>query len=122
MGEARGLGVTSCLARRANILDCSKPTGIENLFIRGAGARASKPAELLASSDFASLLKEAIVHFDQVVIDSAPINAVSDTLELGPIHSDSSLPIAIQGLEFESDRRSKGLRWPPAVSGSLNFD
>jgi capsular exopolysaccharide synthesis family protein len=83
IGEARGLGVTSCLARRANILDCSKPTGIENLFIFGAGARASKPAELLASSDFASLLKEAIVHFDRVVIDSAPISAVSDTQLIG---------------------------------------
>jgi polysaccharide biosynthesis transport protein len=83
MGEASGPGVTSCLARRANILDCCKPTGIENLFILGAGARASKPAELLASSDFASLLKEAVLHFDRVVIDSAPINAVSDTQLIG---------------------------------------
>jgi succinoglycan biosynthesis transport protein ExoP len=82
-GEANGPGVTSCLAGRANISDCCKPTGIENLFILGAGARASKPAELLASSDFASLLKEAVLHFDRVVIDSAPVNAVSDTQLIG---------------------------------------
>jgi hypothetical protein len=33
-------------------------------------------------------------------------------LELGPIHSDSCLPIPNQGLEFESDRRSlEGFRY-----------
>src|SRR5262249_12075177 len=44
-----------------------------------AGARASKPAELLASGDFAGLLKEAMHQFDRIVLDSAPVNAVSDT-------------------------------------------
>ena len=83
VGEANVPGVVSCLAAKANMLDCCKPTGIENLFILGAGERASKPAELLASSDFASLLKEAVLHFDRVVLDSAPINAVSDTQLIG---------------------------------------
>ena len=83
MGEPNGPGVIGCLAAEANILDCCKPADIENLFILGAGTRASKPAELLASSDFASLLKEAALHFDRVVLDSAPINAVSDTQLIG---------------------------------------
>jgi len=79
MDHSKGPGVTSCLAGRATILECCKPAGIENLFILGAGGRASKPAELLASCDFAGLLREAVHHFDRVVLDSAPINAVSDT-------------------------------------------
>ncbi len=76
-GKTRGL--TACLARRASVVDCSKSTGIENLFILPAGDRVSKPAELLASADFAELLHEATLNFDRVVLDSAPINAVSDT-------------------------------------------
>jgi polysaccharide biosynthesis transport protein len=75
--KARGL--TDCLTRCATIVDCCKPTGIEDLFILPAGERASKPAELLASCDFADLLREAALHFDRIVLDSAPINAVSDT-------------------------------------------
>jgi polysaccharide biosynthesis transport protein len=75
--KARGL--TDCLTRRATVMDCCKPTGIENLFILPAGERASKPAELLASCDFARLLREAVLHFDRIVLDSAPVNAVSDT-------------------------------------------
>ena len=79
MDDAKGPGVTSCLTGQATLLECCKPAGIENLFILGAGGRASKPAELLASCDFAGLLREAIHHFDRVVLDSAPVNAVSDT-------------------------------------------
>ena len=79
LADTKAQGLTDCLTRRASIADCCKPTGIENLFILPAGERASKPAELLASCDFAALLKEALLHFDRIVLDSAPVNAVSDT-------------------------------------------
>jgi polysaccharide biosynthesis transport protein len=79
LGNAKSSGLTDCLTRDASIVDCCHPTGIEHLFILPAGERASKPAELLAASDFARLLKEAAVHFDRIVLDSAPVNAVSDT-------------------------------------------
>ena len=79
LADTKARGLTDCLTRRASIADCCKPTGIENLFILPAGERASKPAELLASCDFAGLLKEAVLHFDRIVLDSAPVNAVSDT-------------------------------------------
>jgi succinoglycan biosynthesis transport protein ExoP len=79
LADAKARGLTDCLTGRASIVDCCKPTGIENLFILPAGERVSKPAELLASCDFAGLLKEAVLHFDRIVLDSAPVNAVSDT-------------------------------------------
>jgi succinoglycan biosynthesis transport protein ExoP len=79
LAGANSLGLTDYLTRRATFADCCKPTGIENLFILPAGEKASKPAELLASCDFAGLLKETALHFDRIVLDSAPVNAVSDT-------------------------------------------
>jgi succinoglycan biosynthesis transport protein ExoP len=72
-------GLTACLTGRANLMDCLQTTDTENLFVLGAGERASKPAELLAAGDLAALLNEAKFNFDRVVIDSAPVNAVSDT-------------------------------------------
>jgi polysaccharide biosynthesis transport protein len=79
LGDTKGRGLTDCLNGRASLVDCCKSTGIENLSILPAGERASKPAELLASCDFAALLMEAELHFDRIVLDSAPVNAVSDT-------------------------------------------
>lgn len=77
--DAKVPGLTACLSGHATLMDCCKLTDTDHLFILGAGDRASKPAELLAAGDLAGLLKEAMVHFDRVVLDSAPINAVSDT-------------------------------------------
>jgi polysaccharide biosynthesis transport protein len=72
-------GLSDCLAGNETFMDCCNPTDTENLFILGAGGRASNPAELLAAGDLPGLLKEAMLYFDRVVLDSAPINAVSDT-------------------------------------------
>jgi polysaccharide biosynthesis transport protein len=75
----KGPGLSDCLTGNAPFMDCCRPTSTENLFILGAGERVSNPAELLASGDLVGLLKEAMLYFDRVVLDSAPINAVSDT-------------------------------------------
>jgi succinoglycan biosynthesis transport protein ExoP len=72
-------GLSDCLAGKATFVDCCSPTDTDDLFILGAGERASHPAELLAAGDLAGLLKEAMLYFDRVILDSAPINAVSDT-------------------------------------------
>jgi succinoglycan biosynthesis transport protein ExoP len=79
LADSKTPGLSACLTGDTTIMDCCRPTDTENLFFLAAGQRASKPAELLAAGDLAGLLKEAMLHFDRVVIDSAPINAVSDT-------------------------------------------
>jgi polysaccharide biosynthesis transport protein len=79
LANRRMPGLSACLTGNATFMDCCRPTSTENLFILGAGERTSNPAELLASGDLAGLLKEAMLYFDRVVLDSAPINAVSDT-------------------------------------------
>src|SRR6266403_110186 len=54
------------------------------LSILAGGRRAPNPAELLSGNSFKELLAEAAEHYDRVVIDSAPILAVSDTLLMVP--------------------------------------
>ena len=50
------------------------------LFVLTGGRRAPNPAELLSGESFARLVADAARTFDRVVIDSAPVLAVSDTL------------------------------------------
>jgi len=50
------------------------------LFVLAGGRRAPNPAEILAGPFFGQLVAEATTLFDRVVIDSAPVLAVSDTL------------------------------------------
>ena len=54
------------------------------LSVLAGGRRAPNPAEILAGSSFGQLVAEAARLFDRVVIDSAPVLAVSDTLLMMP--------------------------------------
>jgi uncharacterized protein involved in exopolysaccharide biosynthesis/Mrp family chromosome partitioning ATPase len=54
------------------------------LSVLAGGRRAPNPAEILAGPFFGQLIAEAAKLFDRVVVDSAPILAVSDTLLMTP--------------------------------------
>ena len=54
------------------------------LSVLAGGRRTPNPAEILAGPFFGQLVAEAATIFDRVVIDSAPILAVSDTLLMTP--------------------------------------
>ena len=72
--------VTDKVATAGNILTA---TGGQ-LSVLAGGRRAPNPAEILAGPFFGQLVTEAARLFDRVVIDSAPILAVSDTLLMTP--------------------------------------
>ncbi|HSI14994.1 MAG TPA: polysaccharide biosynthesis tyrosine autokinase [Chthoniobacter sp.] len=57
-------------------------TEIANLSILPAGAHAPNPAELLSGERFAELIDTLKLQFDRIVIDTAPVNVVSDTLNI----------------------------------------
>ena len=98
-------GVTDCLVGEADIASAAReiPAGeiqlvdesvelTENilaatggqLFVLAGGRRAPNPAEILAGPFFGQLIAEATNLFDRIVVDSAPILAVSDTLLITP--------------------------------------
>ena len=78
------LGITDFLVGKADMKSATVTCEIENLHIMPGGSKAPNPAELLSSHTFGELLAEATRQFDRVVIDSAPVLAVSDTLIITP--------------------------------------
>ena len=79
---ATTLGLSDLLTGQSAFDQAIQSAKKENLFVMPAGSRAPNPAELLSRSDFGALIAEASKKFDRVVIDTAPVNAVSDTLLL----------------------------------------
>jgi succinoglycan biosynthesis transport protein ExoP len=78
-------------ARDVDIIGTSSPSAGSTVTATGGqlsvlagGRRAPNPAELLSGDSFAELLAEATRLYDRVVIDSAPVLAVSDTLLMTP--------------------------------------
>lgn len=73
-------GVTDFLTGRKSLAELIKPHDQKNFFFLTAGTLAPNPAELLWQKRFDALIEEALLQFDCVVVDSAPVLAVSDTL------------------------------------------
>ena len=77
-------GLTDYFSGNAPLESIIHQTGVENLFLITAGQRAPNPAELLAATDLPALFNELLLTYDRIIIDSAPVNAVSDALVIAP--------------------------------------
>ena len=75
-------GLGELLMRKINSEQAIHQCEVENLWIMPAGELLPNPAELLARSDMGEIVRHLQETFERIVIDTAPITAVSDTLLL----------------------------------------
>ncbi len=81
-GSGEVAGLTDYLSGNSPLEDVIVKTSQENLFLVPAGHRAPNPAELLTEEAIQNLLAKLLEKYDRVVVDSAPVNAVSDALAI----------------------------------------
>jgi capsular exopolysaccharide synthesis family protein len=72
-------GVTNVIVGDATIDEVAKPTVVENLWSIPAGPPPPNPADMLGSERFKRFVEEIAGRFDRVIIDSAPLVAVTDS-------------------------------------------
>jgi succinoglycan biosynthesis transport protein ExoP len=75
-----GDGFTNILLGRASLGSAVIDSPIPNLMLLLTSTPADAPAELLSGLRLPLLLEEAAKYYDRIIIDSAPLNAVSDTM------------------------------------------
>lgn len=81
-GVKNDKGLSSVLSKMKNTEDCIQKTDVSNLNVLTSGPIPPNPSELLSSERTAKLLEKMSSEYDVIVIDSPPINVVSDTLNL----------------------------------------
>lgn len=82
--ENRRPGLTEVLTGNVEFAEAVFATEISDLSVLTAGGRVANPAEVLATPRMRELIKEALLTYDRLVIDTAPALAVSDSLLLAP--------------------------------------
>jgi capsular exopolysaccharide synthesis family protein len=75
-------GLTDVLSRNRKLEEVLVPTPYENLNIVFAGSAAPNPSELLSGERLRQVVDELKDWFERIIIDTPPINAVSDTLTM----------------------------------------
>jgi capsular exopolysaccharide synthesis family protein len=81
-GLQNSVGLKDCLADNVDPMDVVKKTPIPNLNIITAGDRTPQPGKLFESEHLKEVLNKLEFYYDIVIVDSAPVLAVSDTLFL----------------------------------------
>ena len=81
-GLTNYLGDSISLKKKADLFSVIHPTEYENLSILCSGSIPPNPAELLGSELMSDFLNEISTKYDYIIIDTPPINVVSDALPL----------------------------------------
>ncbi len=76
-------GLSELLNGQMQFVDCISLDTVGDLDVIPAGTIPDKPLELLSSKRFEHLIEQMKKRYDRIVIDSAPVQAVSDALLLG---------------------------------------
>lgn len=82
------VGLSELLNGQCQFAECINLDVVGDLDVIAAGAIPDKPLELLSSKRFDHLIEKMKSRYDRIVIDSAPVQAVSDALLLGQ-HADA---------------------------------
>jgi len=82
-GLSGGIGLTHVLAGMASIEEALQPANVENLSVCAAGPLPPNPAELLGSERMRKTLTKLEQRFDHIVVDTAPLLAVTDAAIVG---------------------------------------
>lgn len=84
-GIENKLGLTSVLAKKKNISECTRKTEVDNLWVLTSGPSVDNPSELLGSSEMKDFLDKCLDEFDMVFLDSPPLNKYTDAQVLAAV-------------------------------------
>ncbi len=99
MGVSRQTGLSNLIVGEKDYDDVIKTTDIPNLSVLPCGPLPPNPAELLMSQRFQLVLAELAKRFDRVILDSPPLQLVTDAVVLSKqadgvimvVHADKTL-------------------------------
>lgn len=77
-------GLSSVLSKMNKAEECIQKTSIDNLNVLTSGPIPPNPSELLSSAQTEKILSELSEKYDTIIIDTPPVNVVSDSLNLSP--------------------------------------
>lgn len=83
-GLERDNGLSEIIAEKSNCANVVCKNVLENLDFLSTGKLPPNPAEMLAHPNFLTMLKSVSEKYDLVLIDTAPVLAVSDALVVTP--------------------------------------
>ncbi len=116
-GVSRKTGLTNLIVGDHDYEEVIKSTEIPNLFVLPCGPLPPNPAEILMTQRFQTVLAELATRFDRIILDSPPLQVVTDAVVLSK-HTDGVILVAKAGKTLREDLR-RSARHIRAVNGTI---
>lgn len=101
-----GVGLTTILAGDAELDDVLQFWGEDGLAVLLAGEIPPNPSELLSTDQAESVLRQIVNRFDVTIIDSPPLNPVTDASILARLFGGAVLVVGSKKVELRELRRA----------------
>ena len=75
-------GLSSAISKMAKLEECIQKNVMDNLDVMTSGPVPPNPSELLASENMGAILEELSKEYSMILIDTPPVNVVTDGMEL----------------------------------------
>ena len=116
-GVSRATGITNLIVGDSDYDSVIKATDIPNLFVLPCGPLPPNPAEILMSQKFQVVLAELAKRFDRIILDSPPLQVVTDAVVLSQ-QTDGVILVAKAGKTLR-DELKRSARQVRAVRGNI---
>jgi capsular exopolysaccharide synthesis family protein len=102
IGVPRQTGLSNLILGEVDYGEVIKTTTIPNLYVLPCGPLPPNPAEMLMSKRFEAVLEELGGRFDRILLDSPPLQAVTDAVVLS-LHADGVILVVKAGKTLRDD-------------------
>lgn len=114
------VGLSNVLSGMCKLDEAVKETNRPNLKVIPAGLIPPNPAELISSVKMKNILDELSKDFDYILIDTPPVNVVSDALSLSP-YVDGTIIVVRSGQSSHPETRKMLTKFQYANANILGF-
>lgn len=98
------VGLTTVLLGEATLAEAVQPWGHPGLSVLTSGVLPPNPGQVISSGQLTAIIRAARANYDYVIIDTAPVLAVSDAQWLAPL-ADGTLLVARANVTKRQDLR-----------------
>lgn len=107
LGGNNDVGLSNLISGYSTTEEVINSTDVDNLYFIACGPKPPNPAELIGSSRFGELLKEAERKFDMVIIDTPPLGSVIDCAIISAQTDGTLIVIESKAIDYQNAQRVK---------------
>ncbi|MFD9626506.1 CpsD/CapB family tyrosine-protein kinase [Peribacillus muralis] len=103
------MGLTNIITKQNQLQEAIQSSIYPNLDVLTSGPIPPNPSELLGSNGMENLLEEAKMNYDLVILDTPPVNAVTDAQILANMTDGVVLVVSSGSTEIQQAKKAKEL-------------